>query len=236
MVMLCGLIAGAGIGRRMHSDTPKQYLQLADRTVMEHSIAALDAVPNLSNLVVVLHHEDEYWKAISLKTKTPVKAVVGGDSRADSVLAGLVSIIESHGTDVWVLGHDAARPLVKSADINRLVASVSAENSTGSILAVPATDTLKQIDQEGNIVNTIDRSVVWAAQTPQIFRSGQLKLAIEESLRKGMSITDEASAMENVGFSPSVISGSRDNIKITTPEDLAFCEYHLTQAEPGSGD
>jgi 2-C-methyl-D-erythritol 4-phosphate cytidylyltransferase len=146
----------------------------------------------------------------------------GGKERADSVLNGLIKLSECGASDTdWVLVHDAARPNIALEDIDRLLIEL-AEDEVGGLLAIPVKDTLKRVDRYGRVEVTVDRSVIWQAYTPQMFRLGHLRQALSEALAAGAMVTDEASAMEWAGYRPRVVEGRSDNIKITRPEDLVW--------------
>lgn len=237
---LCNLwviIPAAGIGRRMKTEYPKQYLPLNHATVIEHTLAAFfdsDSL-NVSQIVVALHSNDHWFDRLSFpflntQQRSLIATVIGGDERSDTVLAALQSLKGKADIDDWVLVHDAARPCLRPSSIIDLL-SLLDNDPVGGILAVPASDTLKQVDQ-GQIVNTVSRQAIWHAQTPQCFRYGLITQALQRAHRKDFTVTDEASAIEYLGLKPKVIEGYRDNIKITHPEDLILAEailYHRSK-------
>lgn len=222
------VVPAAGIGARMEADRPKQYLPLLGSTVIEHSLSALLAIPELESITVAIAKDDPYWPDLNITQHPKVRAAAGGRERADSVLNGLLSLDECAQDQDWVLVHDAARPCVSKSALDELLKQCSPLD-VGGILAVPVNDTVKSVGPEQTIEATVDRSRLWAAQTPQMFRYGLLRKALTDGLAKGLAITDEASAIEQAGMSAKVIASSTDNIKITRPEDLALAEFILSR-------
>jgi 2-C-methyl-D-erythritol 4-phosphate cytidylyltransferase len=210
----------------MGGDRPKQYLPLAGRSVITHSLDRLLDHPAISGAVVALSENDQYWPELGYTHAKPLRRAAGGAERCDSVLNALAVLKENAHDDDWVLVHDAARPCLRAADIDRLLHACQ-HHAIGGILAVPVKDTIKQGDGEGHIVATVDRSALWHAQTPQMFRLGQLYDALQQALAAKAIITDEASALEWLGHSPLLIEGHADNLKITRPEDLPLAEFYL---------
>ncbi|MEN8205978.1 MAG: 2-C-methyl-D-erythritol 4-phosphate cytidylyltransferase [Pseudomonadota bacterium] len=221
------IVPAAGAGKRMGADIPKQYLALGDRTVLEHTLDTLLSCQRLAGVILVLSHDDERWAEMQHRyTKQPLETVTGGAERCHSVLNGLDHLAVRVGDDDWVLVHDAARPCVRIEDIDRLIAIL--ENSTdGGLLGVPVADTMKRADENGCISGTVEREGLWHAYTPQMFRVGVLRTALQQAIDKGHPVTDEASAMELAGYRPCMVQGSRDNIKITLPSDLALAAFYL---------
>ena len=214
------LIPAAGIGSRMRADRPKQYLQLADKTIIEHTLACFLGHPQLRGVVVSLAADDPYWPSLACATDSRIQRADGGAERADSVLNGLLRLSELGAQDQdWVLVHDAARPNLARADLDILLAELAAD-PVGGLLAVPARDTLKRASADGRVQATVDRATIWQAFTPQMFHLGELQRALADALIAGVAITDEASAMEWAGLAPRLIEGRADNLKVTRPEDL----------------
>jgi 2-C-methyl-D-erythritol 4-phosphate cytidylyltransferase len=214
------VIPAAGIGSRMRADRPKQYLDLAGRSILERTLDCFLGHPRLKGLVVCLAADDPWWPALPSASNELIQRADGGRERADSVLNGLLRLTElGAGSDDWVLVHDAARPNLARADLDRLLGELEFD-AVGGLLGVPARDTLKRVGADGRVVETIDRSVVWQAYTPQMFRLGALHRALADALVADAAITDEASAMEWAGYAPRLVEGRVDNIKVTTPEDL----------------
>jgi 2-C-methyl-D-erythritol 4-phosphate cytidylyltransferase len=221
-----GVVPAAGIGSRMGGDIPKQYLVLAEQTILEHSVQALLSCDALDAVVVALHPEDAMARQLSGLADPRIVFTPGGDNRSDSVLAGLRALADRAHDNDWVLVHDAARPCLAQSDLARLLDTVSL-TGIGGILAEPVVDTVKRADEAGLVQTTLDRSTLWRAQTPQMFRLGLLRTALEDALAAGASVTDEASAMELAGHPVKLVAGSANNIKITVPGDISLAEFYL---------
>ncbi|WP_297838500.1 2-C-methyl-D-erythritol 4-phosphate cytidylyltransferase [Pseudomonas sp.] len=222
------VIPAAGVGARMAADRPKQYLLLGGLTILEHSLNCFLDHPQLKGLVISLAVDDPYWPTLACAADPRIQRAAGGLERADSVLNALLHL-HGHGAhdDDWVLVHDAARPNLSRGDLDKLLSEL-ADDPVGGLLAVPARDTLKRADSNGRVAETVDRSFIWLAYTPQMFRLGALHRALADSLVSDVSITDEASAMEWSGQSPRLIEGRSDNIKVTRPEDLEWLRQRRT--------
>ncbi len=220
------VLPAAGVGARMRADRPKQYLPLAGRTVIEHSLDRLLDHPAIAGGVVALAADDPYWPDLGYAPAKPLWTAPGGQERADSVLNALQVLARHAGADDWVLVHDAARPCLRRDDLDRLLAQ-GAAHAVGALLAVPACDTLKRADALGQVAQTLDRDGLWHAQTPQMFRLHALREALQGALQAGAKITDEASAMEWAGQAPLLVEGHADNLKITRAEDLALAAFYL---------
>jgi len=220
------IVPAAGIGARMGSAVPKQYLALGGRTVLEQTLQRLAAIPNLARIVVALHADDEVWPSLTLPAGVTVTVCPGGAQRGQSVLNALQHLRDFADHDDWVLVHDAVRPCVRVAEISSLLDEI-AQHPCGGLLAVPVSSTLKRAGASGDVAATLARDNVWQASTPQAFRYGPLRLALENALRCEVEITDEASALELAGYAPRLVRGSADNIKITYPEDLFLAEQIL---------
>ncbi|MDW2981485.1 MAG: 2-C-methyl-D-erythritol 4-phosphate cytidylyltransferase [Rhodanobacter sp.] len=221
------VVPAAGRGTRVGGDCPKQYLPLAGRPLIAHTLERLAAHPRITGLLVALAAGDAYWSGIDTLNGKPVLTAVGGAERSDSVLAGIDALPASVGADAFVLVHDAARPCVRLADIGRLVELAGATD--GGLLGAPLRDTLKRADAAGRSALTEPRELRWRAFTPQIFRRGQLAAALREAARHGVNVSDEAMAMERAGFAPLLVEGAEDNIKVTTTADFALAEYLLSR-------
>ena len=216
------LIPAAGVGARMLADRPKQYLQLAGKSILEHTLDCFLDHPQLRGLVVSLSVDDAYWPTLPYARNERIQRADGGSERADSVLNGLIRLAElGAGENDWVLVHDAARPNLSRYDLDLLLAEL-ADDDVGGLLAVPARDTLKRAGSDGRVQETVDRSVIWQAYTPQMFRLGNLHRVLADALVSGVRVTDEASAIEWSGQAPRLIEGRADNLKITRPEDLEW--------------
>lgn len=218
------VIPAAGVGARMAADRPKQYLQIAGRCILEHTLHCFLDHPGLLGAVVCVALDDPFWPHLPVANDARIRRAPGGKERADSVLAGLEALVaEGANSEDWVLVHDAARPNLSREDLERLLDSL-ADDPVGGLLAVPARDTLKRAGSDGRVVATVDRSVIWQAYTPQMFRLGALREALAQALKEGVAVTDEASAMEWAGQSPRLIEGRADNLKVTRPEDLHYLQ------------
>lgn len=224
--MTWAIMPAAGRGSRFGAGTPKQYLTVAGLTLIEHSLRALLGHPEVDGVMVALSPEDPYWAGWREMEGKPIYTCLGGAQRADSVLAALQALPATISEDQWVLVHDAARPCLRAVDLSRLLALGRAE-PVGAILAAPVRDTIKRADGESRSSMTEPREALWRALTPQLFRRGGLTRALESAMRVGANITDEAMAMERLGLKPLLVEGSEDNIKVTTPSDLALAEFIL---------
>lgn len=230
------VVPAAGAGRRMGSAVPKQYLQLNGRTVLEHTLGRVAGHARVRQVVVAISADDELYASLAPRLPAKVVSVIGGAERCHSVLAALRSLSGLAAADAWVMVHDAARPCVRREDLDRMLAEL-VDSEVGGVLAAPVRDTLKRCDADGAILATVDRSALWHALTPQMFRLGTLLHAIEAALVAGVIVTDEAQAIERAGLTPRVVAGHADNLKITHPEDLPLASLILAaQAAAGGGD
>lgn len=214
----------------MAADRPKQFMRLAGRTVIEHALRPFLEHPGLLGAVVVLNPSDAYWGTLPAAQDSRIWTVTGGAERCQSVFNGLVSLRERARDEDWVLVHDAARPCLSRSDLDRLLMTAGT-CPAGGLLATPVRDTLKRADGAEHVRDTVDRSDVWHALTPQMFRFTLLYEALARALSGKQAITDEASAVEALGLAPRLVTGRADNIKITVPEDLTLAEYFLTRTE-----
>lgn len=211
----------------MSTSIPKQYLPLADKTVLEHTLDTLLSCRQLAGVVLVLSEGDGYWESIQARyLDQPLETAIGGAERCHSVLNGLKQLAGRAREDDWVLVHDAARPCVRLSDIEKLI-SVLSSSTDGGLLGVPVADTMKRADSEHRITATVDREGLWHAYTPQMFRVGRLRAALQQAIDNDLLVTDEASAMEHAGYQPRMVQGQRDNIKITVPADLELAAWYL---------
>ncbi|QSA95870.1 2-C-methyl-D-erythritol 4-phosphate cytidylyltransferase [Methylococcus sp. EFPC2] len=222
-----GVVPAAGVGKRMGADLPKQYLQIIGKPVLQHTLERLLSVTELSAVVVALGREDGYWPDLPFGEHPRILTAEGGKERADSVLSALDRLHGLAAADDWVLVHDAARLCITRADVRKLIETLR-HDPVGGILALPSSDTLKGVEN-GLIVDTVDRNHVWRALTPQMFRYQALRSALREAAELGLTVTDEASALELKGETPRIVEGRPDNIKITRPEDLPLAAFYLEQ-------
>lgn len=220
------VVPAAGIGSRMLSECPKQYLSIGNKTILEHSLDALLAHPAITRAIVVLSPQDTHFAQLPVAQDPRIIPVTGGELRADSVLAGLKAAAPAQ----WVLVHDAARPCLHLSDLTRLL-ELTRHSEVGGILAAPVRDTMKRAISGSveSIDHTVEREALWHALTPQLFPLALLRQCLERALCEGATVTDEASALEYCGYHPELVSGRSDNLKVTRPEDLALAEFYLTQ-------
>lgn len=221
------VIAAAGASTRFGGATPKPWLRVGGRSLLEHSLRALSGAPGVAGGVVVTAPGDRRFRRLRPAARHGIVAVAGGPTRALSVLNGLRALITAEPQD-WVLVHDAARPCLPRRDLLGLIAECR-RDEVGGLLALPVADTLKQSDDEGRCQRTLPRERIWRAQTPQMFRHGQLVRALEHALAEGFEATDEAAAIEGLGLRPRLVEGSALNIKVTRPGDLALVQAALRQ-------
>ncbi len=229
---LVAVVPAAGVGKRMLSDCPKQYMKINQITVLEHTVNRLLSYSSIDKVIIVLSAEDEYFPDLALAQHPKVTTVIGGKERVDSVLAGLNAIdaVDAAGKSQWVLVHDAARPCVTLADIDSLV-DYCTSNNQGGLLGFPVRDTMKRTNSKNQVKCTVEREQMWHALTPQMYLVTELKKAIEQGLNNGETITDESSAMEAAGFASTMVEGKSDNIKITRPDDLIFANFILNNQQ-----
>jgi 2-C-methyl-D-erythritol 4-phosphate cytidylyltransferase len=225
-----GVVPAAGRGRRMGQNLPKQYLLLAGVPILQRTLAAMLDWGFLAGVTVALHAGDNHWCGLKVATDPRIVTVTGGSERADSVLACLQELSVRAAEDDWVLVHDAARPLVSAADVRRLQRELAGDE-VGGLLAQPVSDTVKRADDDGRSWETLERAGMWLAQTPQMFRFGLLRDALEQALSVGAVVTDEASAIERQGLRPKLIAATAINIKLTHPPDIALAQALLEHGE-----
>jgi len=231
---LCwAVVAAAGLGRRMGSAVPKQHLDLLGRTVLEHSLARLIQHPAVRRVYVALSPDDRWWPDNGYYGHSAVVSVAGGAERCQSVLNALRALGRQASADDWVLVHDGARPCVRSEDITRLVERLR-DHPIGGLLGLPVRDTMKRADARGQVAATVAREDLWHAFTPQMFRLGPLRAALESAIHAGAAVTDESAALERDGSRPLLVEGAADNIKITRPDDLPLAAFYLQHQQRGA--
>ena len=185
---------------------------------MQWTLDLLGSIDVIDEIVVALHPDDTLASTLTYRHPDKLRFTVGGAERSDSVLCGLKAMTAE--TDDWVLVHDVARPCVPIEDILQLL-KTAGDDPVGGLLAQPVRDTLKRSNADGlRVGETVSREGMWQAQTPQLFRYGLLKSALESAAACNTVVTDEASAIEALGFSPRLVPGSPRNLKITWPDDL----------------
>ncbi|GAB3089499.1 2-C-methyl-D-erythritol 4-phosphate cytidylyltransferase [Lysobacter terrae] len=222
------VIPAAGRGTRFGGEVPKQYLEVAGQPLIAHALDALLSHPRVTGAMVALSADDLLWPGWTERQGKPVLRCVGGGERADSVLAALHALPADVGANALVLVHDAARPNLRSSDLDRLI-DAALSHRDGAILGAPVRDTLKRADANAHIVATEPRAALWRAFTPQAFRRGALTAALERARADRLVVTDEAMAMERMGAHPALVEGREDNLKVTTPADLELARYLLSQ-------
>jgi len=230
------VIPAAGVGKRMQTDIPKQYLRLHGRTVIEHTLDCFMHHSDIAGIIVVLHPNDPYWSERSAEiiatSPVPLYTVDGGKERADSVLNALSYLKNISSANDHVLVHDAARPCLSRKDLDLLIQQGYKAEKQGAILAMPVRDTMKR-EEAGHITHTVQRTGLWHALTPQMFQINVLYKALEAALHDKKEVTDEASAMEIMGLHPQLVEGDASNIKITHPTDLQLAAFFLQQKKEG---
>ena len=229
---LYALIPAAGVGARMGAEIPKQYQQLAGVPLLRHAVDVLCRHTRVQQVFVVLAPGDGWFRQIDWSAYAGRLAPLycGGATRAASVLNGLMAMIDAVEPDDWVMVHDAARPCLTQALIDRLLTEAG-DHAVGGLLALPVADTLKRADASQpvpHVTGTVPREQVWQAQTPQMFR---YRLLVEAMRRAAgdpnAGVTDESSAIERMGLQPRLVMGSPANLKVTWPEDVAIAESRL---------
>ncbi|MBX4180987.1 2-C-methyl-D-erythritol 4-phosphate cytidylyltransferase [Sodalis sp. CWE] len=224
MTNVIAVLPAAGVGSRMGSDIPKQYLTIGNKTLLEHAIERLFNHPYIHEVIVAINANDHWYYRLSISNDIRVRVVTGGLVRTHSVMAAL----RYTKTASWVLVHDASRPCLHQDDLFRLLKIVAYTN-IGGVLAVPVRDTIKRAYAGSkNIFVTVDRKDLWHALTPQLFSRNLLVICLEKVISKNITITDEASALEYCGYSPLLVPGRADNIKVTYPEDLELARFFLS--------
>ncbi|MEP2650519.1 MAG: 2-C-methyl-D-erythritol 4-phosphate cytidylyltransferase [Paraglaciecola sp.] len=226
------IVPAAGIGKRMQSDCPKQYLNILGKSIIEHTLENLLSHPQIKSAVVVLNPNDTIFKDLPISTHPYIDIVIGGKERSDSVLAGLNYLSNS---ERWVLVHDAARPCLNHTDLSTLL-SLATHGENGGILAAPVRDTMKRgsaitSKKYNRVKYTESRENLWHALTPQFFPLALLKHALNLAIDEGAEVTDEASAIEYLSEPVMLVEGSASNIKVTRPEDLLLAEFYLSQTK-----
>jgi 2-C-methyl-D-erythritol 4-phosphate cytidylyltransferase len=211
------IIPAAGSGSRMGADSPKQYLSLNGKPLIQHVIRVFEQASKISSINVILSLDDAYWLGTNIASSKLQVHHCGGETRAETVLNGLNAIGAQVAPDDWILVHDAARPGLTDRLLSELL-SILEEDSVGGLLALPLADTLKRADDKQCVSATVPRNDLWQAQTPQMFRYDMLKKALTEF--KGTP-TDEAEAIEALGLKPKLVTGELRNLKVTYPQDLA---------------
>ena len=244
MTDLWAVIPAGGKGLRFGSQVPKQYMTVAGRPVLDYVLAAFLKPKVFKAVVVPVPPDDRRFHELASSGNSCVCPIQGGTERAESVQAGL-DWIQAQGADSddWVFVHDAARPLITQYELHGLVDVIESSGCPGVVLGVPVADTLKRVDQislcpeessDSCIAETVDRTGLWQAMTPQVFRLGELSDALQAAKQSGLVVTDESQAMEANGRLPWLIRGRRSNIKLTYPDDIELIEALLSAREDAS--
>ena len=223
------IIPAAGIGTRMRADRPKQYLQLAGKTVLEHTLTIFLDHPVIDAVILVLANDDPWWPSLGI-SHLRLHLAEGGAERCDTVLNALNAIADRAAEEDWVLVHDAARPCLRRTDLDQLL-DILKDHPCGGLLGIPIADTIKRTNAQNEVEATVPRDGLWRALTPQMFRYGALRAALKQARAQGQLVTDDASALELAGQHPLMVEGHGDNIKITRPEDLTLAARYLEQAQ-----
>ncbi len=228
------IVPAAGLGQRMGKELPKQYLTINGKTILERTLERLLSIESIAAIVVVLNKDDKYFETLSSAKNARVMTAIGGRERCDSVLSALNSLQGKVSAADSVLVHDAARCCILPTHVEQLIASLK-DDKVGGLLGVPVSDTLKQVSDKNRITQTLDRSTIWQAQTPQLFPYSLLKNSLEKALIDQQKITDEASAIEYCGLQPQIIMGHYDNIKVTHPDDIAIASAIISHQNLSAG-
>ena len=208
----------------MGAEHPKQYLAIHGQPMIWHTIRAFEQHAAIVRIHVVISPQDGWWDAYDWSGFSKLAVLrCGGSTRAESVLNGLRACAAEVAAEDWMLVHDAARPCLSQALLDKLLAQLAAD-PVGGILAAPVADTLKRQAEDGRIAATVPRAGLWGAQTPQMFRHALLTRALEHV---GNEVTDEASAIEALGLAPQLVESDLTNLKVTYPRDLEVAEWLL---------
>ena len=228
------VVPAAGIGRRMGGDRPKQYLRIRGRMVIEHTLQRLCSHPAIRAVCIALAPGDDFFAKVEVSSSSGLRRCAGGVERQDSVINGIRALASDGAREQdWVMVHDAVRPCLRAADIDRLV-DEGCRHPVGGVLGIPVRDTMKRVNESLDIGETVSRDHLWHAFTPQMFRLAELLKALEGAASDGAMVTDEAQAMERCGARARMVEGHADNIKITTTADLAIAEQYLAAQENGA--
>lgn len=232
------VIPAAGSGLRSGLPVPKQFASVNGKALLQHTLECFAPLPAIEAILLAVNEQDSQSRAFLAELPASLRkrltTVPGGQERMHSVLNALRALQGRAEERDWVLVHDAVRPCVRRVDLERLLAALEHEPA-GGLLAVPVRDTLKRADADGKVLATLERSALWQAATPQMFRYGLLLEALADAEAAGLVVTDEAAAMERLGLPVQLVQGHADNIKVTWPEDLQLAEI-LLRARDAQGD
>jgi 2-C-methyl-D-erythritol 4-phosphate cytidylyltransferase len=221
------IVPASGVGSRIGGNTPKQYLKLNNGlSVLDQTLKTLLSINQIKGCVVAIAKNDNHFEQSEFFNHSKLLATaIGGKERFHSVISALNTLRPFANDNDWILVHDAARPCVKTTDVINLIKQLE-DHPTGGLLATRVVDTIKQADNI-QVETTLDRSNLWQAQTPQMYRFGVLSKALDNIMKNNLNITDEASSIEAFGLESILIEGSKSNLKITTPEDLDLANFYL---------
>jgi 2-C-methyl-D-erythritol 4-phosphate cytidylyltransferase len=229
------IIPATGVGSRMNSNIPKQYLKLDNGlTLLDKTLETLLNINYIEKVVLAFNEVDTFFKD-SKFAKHPklLPSVIGGKERYHSVFNALLSLEKIASDDDFILVHDSIRPLIKKNDVINLIEQLK-DDKVGGLLAIKIVDTLKKTNKD--TIETIDRTNLYGAQTPQMYRFKYLKKALQQTIDNNITITDETQAIEQLNLKPKIIIGSKENIKITYPEDLALANFFLYDTTKNKSD
>jgi 2-C-methyl-D-erythritol 4-phosphate cytidylyltransferase len=225
-IPVCAIVVAAGKGMRLDTGVRKQYLHIAGRSILSHTLTKIDACPEVGSIYLAVPAADFAYCTDRIlpeaSLRCPVTLVAGGEQRQNSVFNALEAIGDSSGL---VAVHDGVRPLIDPEMISRCVHA--AVRFGACVPGIQADDTIKKADVENRVTETVDRNSLWLVQTPQVFRTDLLHRAHRQALLDGISGTDDASLVERIGHRVMIIAGSKTNLKITTASDLAIAEALL---------
>jgi 2-C-methyl-D-erythritol 4-phosphate cytidylyltransferase len=223
------VIPASGVGERMQAGIAKQYLQLDNGlSVLDQTLSTLLNIKKIKGCVVAISKQDTMFKSSKFYHHPKLLAIAeGGEKRYQSVINALNALKPYIKDNDWVLVHDAARPCVEANSVESLIQHLK-NQTTGGLLATKVVDTIKKSNHQ-MVKNTVDRSNLWQAQTPQMYRFGVLLQALNNANHDGVDITDEASAIEYAGLDSLLVESSKTNLKITNPEDLALANFYLNK-------
>ncbi|MDB2590281.1 2-C-methyl-D-erythritol 4-phosphate cytidylyltransferase [Candidatus Thioglobus sp.] len=224
------VVPASGVGTRMQSSISKQYLQLDNGlSVLDQTLSTLLNIKKIKGCVVAISEQDNLFSSSQFYNHSKLLAIAtGGKERYHSVINALNSLRPFVKDNDWILVHDAARPCIKAEDVENLIQQLE-NQKIGGLLATKVVDTIKKSSHQ-MVESTIERSNLWQAQTPQMYRFGILLNALNTVYNNGINITDEASAIEYLGLDSLLVESSKTNIKITSPDDLALANFYLNNS------
>jgi len=222
------VIPAAGFGVRMNSNMPKQYLTINGKSILEYSLETFCQNSVINGVIVAIAEDDSHWDKLEIASHPKITKVIGGKERCDSVLNSLRLLTTLAAPEDWVMVHDAVRPCLRKEDIEKLINKVG-DHPVGGLLALPVLDTMKRTNENNEIKETVERECLWHALTPQMFHLADLQMALDSCIKNKQIVTDEAQAMELSGYTPILVEGHSDNIKVTQQSDLKLIKLYLSQ-------